>query len=155
MQNGGKVMQEEHYQIVERAPTIEEYFALRKGVGWMLFAEEMTAKGLANALFSVCVLHQGEVIGCGRVVGDGGLYFYVQDIIILPDFQGKGLGKRLMQAIMAFLEENAQPGAFIGLMAAKGSANFYTQFGFAARPFDQPGMFRRQGTPARGAPESR
>jgi hypothetical protein len=68
-------MQEEQYQIVERAPTIEEYFALRKGVDWMLFEEEMTAKGLANALFSVCILYQGKVIGCGRVVGDGGLYF--------------------------------------------------------------------------------
>lgn len=140
-------MQEEQYQIVERAPTIEEYFALRKGVDWMLFEEEMTAKGLGNALFSVCILYQGKVIGCGRVVGDGGLYFYVQDIIILPDFQGKGLGKRLMQAIMAFLEENARPGAFIGLMAAQGVENFYTQFGFAVRPPDQPGMFRRQGAP--------
>jgi ribosomal protein S18 acetylase RimI-like enzyme len=140
-------MQEEQYQVVERTPTIEEYFALRKGVGWMLFEEEMTAKGLANALFSVCILHQGKVIGCGRVVGDGGLYFYVQDIIVSPDFQGKGLGKRLMQAIMAYLEINARPGAFIGLMAAKGTNDFYDQFGFAVRPLDQPGMFRRQGTP--------
>jgi ribosomal protein S18 acetylase RimI-like enzyme len=140
-------MQEEQYQVVERTPTIEEYFALRKGVGWMLFEEEMTAKGLANALFSVCILHQGKVIGCGRVVGDGGLYFYVQDIIVSPDFQGKGLGKRLMQAIMAYLEINARPGAFIGLMAAKGTNDFYAQFGFAVRPLDQPGMFRRQGTP--------
>jgi GNAT superfamily N-acetyltransferase len=65
----------------------------------------------------------------------------------LPDFQGKGLGKRLMQAIMPFLEKNARPGAFIGLMAAQGVENFYTQFGFAVRPPDQPGMFRRQGAP--------
>ena len=148
-------MQEEEYQIVERTPTIEEYFALRKGVDWMLFDEEMTARGLANALFSVCVLHQGKVIGCGRVVGDGGLYFYVQDIIILPAFQGKGLGKRLMQAITAYLDKHAHPGAFIGLMAAKGVSPFYTQFGFAVRPLDQPGMFRRQGMPAPAESENR
>lgn len=147
-------MQEEKYQIVERAPTIEEYFALRKGVDWMLFDEEMTARGLANALFSVCILHQGKVIGCGRVVGDGSLYFYVQDVIILPAFQGQGLGKRLMQAIIAYLDKHAHPGAFIGLMAAKDVSPFYTQFGFAVRPPDQPGMFRRQGTPTPGEPEN-
>jgi len=148
-------MQEEKYQIVERAPTIEEYFALRKGVGWMLFDEEMTARGLANALFSVCILFQGEVIGCGRVVSDGGLYFYVQDLIILPAFQGKGLGKRLMQAIMAYLDRHTHPGAFIGLMASKDISPFYTQFGFAVRPPDQPGMFRRQGMPMPEEPENR
>ena len=148
-------MLEEKYQIVERAPTIEEYFALRKGVGWMLFDEEMTAQGLANALFSVCILHQGKVIGCGRVVGDGGLYFYVQDLIILPAFQGEGLGKRLMKAITAYLDRHAHPGAFIGLMAAKGVSSFYTQFGFAVRPSDQPGMFRRQGMPTPDGPENR
>lgn len=137
-------MQEEKYQVIERAPTVEEYLALREGVGWMLFDREMTAKGLAHALYSVCILHQGRVIGCGRVIGDGGLYFYLQDIIILPAFQGEGLGKRLMQAITAYLNKNAQPGAFIGLMAAAGVSDFYTQFGFKVRPSDQPGMFRRQ-----------
>ena len=147
-------MQEEKYQVVERAPTVEEYLALREGVGWMLFDREMTAQGLAHALFSVCILRQGRVIGCGRVVGDGGLYFYVQDIIILPTFQGEGLGKRLMQAIMVYLDKKAQPGAFIGLMAATGVSDFYTQFGFAVRPSDQPGMFRRQGMPAPGVQKS-
>jgi GNAT superfamily N-acetyltransferase len=72
----------------------------------------------------------------------GCLYFYLQDIIVLPAFQGKGLGKRLMNAILAYLEEHAHPGAFVGLMAAKDVSSFYTQFGFAVRPSERPGMFR-------------
>jgi GNAT superfamily N-acetyltransferase len=135
-------MKQEDFQVVERVPTVEEYLALREAVGWGRLDEQVTAIGLASALFTVCVLHEGNVIGCGRVIGDGGLYFYLQDIIVFPAFQGKGLGKRLMKAILAYLEECVLPGAFVGLMAAKGVSDFYTQFGFAVRPPERPGMFR-------------
>jgi GNAT superfamily N-acetyltransferase len=135
-------VQQDEFQIVERVPTVEEYLALREAVGWGRLGEEMAARGLAHALFTVCVLHDDEVVGCGRVIGDGGLYFYLQDIIVLPAFQAKGLGKRVMQSIMGYLEAHALPGAFVGLMAASGASSFYTQFGFAVRPVDRPGMFR-------------
>jgi GNAT superfamily N-acetyltransferase len=137
-------MQQEEYQVVERIPTVEDYLDLREAVGWGRLDEQMTARGLANALFTVCLLHNDKVIGCGRVIGDGGLYFYLQDIIVLPAFQGKGLGKRLMKAILVYLEEHARPEAFVGLMAAKDVSSFYTQFGFAVRPPERPGMFRLQ-----------
>jgi GNAT superfamily N-acetyltransferase len=135
------MQQQEEYQIVERIPTVEEYLALREAVGWERLNEQMTARALANALFSVCLLHNGKVIGCGRVIGDGGLHFYLQDIMVQPAYQGKGLGKRLMRAILAYLDEHALPGAFIGLMAANGKSSFYKQFGFAVRPPERPGMF--------------
>ncbi len=135
-------MQQDDFQVVERIPTVEEYLALREAIGWGRLDEQMTARGLAHSLFTVCLLHEGNVIGCGRVIGDGGLYFYLQDIIVLPAFQGKGLGKRLMKAIMPYVEEHAHPGAFVGLMAAKDVSDFYTQFGFAVRPPERPGMFR-------------
>ncbi len=135
-------MQEDEYQVVEGIPTVEDYLALREAVGWGRLDEQVTARGLTHDLFTVCLVHEGNVIGCGRVIGDGGLYFYLQDIIVLPAFQGKGLGKRLMKAIMVYLEEHAYPGAFVGLMAAKDVSNFYTQFGFIVRPPERPGMFR-------------
>jgi len=135
-------MQQDEYQFVERIPSVEEYLVLREAVGWERLDEQITARGLTNALFTVCVLYEGNVIGCGRVIGDGGMYFYLQDIIVLPAFQGKGLGKRLMKAIVAYLEEHAPPGAFVGLMAAQDVSNFYAQFGFIVRPPERPGMFR-------------
>ncbi len=135
-------MQHDDFQVLERIPKVEEYLALREAVGWGRLDEQMTARGLARALFTVCLVHEGNVIGCGRVIGDGGLYYYLQDIIVLPAFQGKGLGKRLMKAIMAYLEEHAHPDAFVGLMAAKDVSDFYTQFGFTVRPPERPGMFR-------------
>ena len=130
------------YVLVERAPTVEEYHKLREAVGFRSLDPEATEIGLRNSLFSVCVIFENKVIGCGRVVGDGGIYFYIQDMIVLPEFQGKGIGKRIMGAIMDYLKAHAHPNAFVGLMAAKGVSKFYERYGFTERPSDRPGMFR-------------
>ena len=97
-----------------------------------------------NSLFSVCVIHnyKNNVIGCGRLVGDGGIYFYIQDVIVLPEFQGKGIGKHIMASIMDYLKACAPPNAFVGLMAAKGVSKFYERYDFMERPADAPGMFK-------------
>ncbi len=133
----------EKFMLVERVPTLEEYQKLRKAVGWWDVDTRATRIGLHNSLFSVCVIFENEVVGCGRVIGDGGIYFYIQDIIVLPGFQGKGIGKCIMDAIMDYLEENAHSDAFVGLMAAKGVSGFYERYGFTERSSDSPGMFRR------------
>ena len=130
------------YILVERSPTVEEYHKLCEAVGWEHVDVEATETGLRNALFSVCVIYGDKVIGCGRVVGDGGIYFYVQDVIVLPEFQGKGLGRRIMDAVMSYLDSHADPNAFFGLMAAKGVSRFYEKYGFTERPPGRPGMFR-------------
>jgi GNAT superfamily N-acetyltransferase len=119
------------YVLIERPPTVAEYQRLREVVGWGNLDAEATEIGLRNALFSVCVVYQDDVIGCGRVVGDGGIYFYIQDVIVLPEFQGKGIGKRIMATIINYLEAHAHPNAFVGLMAAKGVSTFYEPYGFA------------------------
>ena len=130
------------YMIVERLPTVAEFHRLHEAVGWNNVDKKATEIGLRNSLFSVCVVHKGEVIGCGRVIGDGGIYFYIQDIIVLPEFQKKGIGKKIMTEVMKYLKKNGRPKAFIGLMAAKGVAKFYERYGFTRRPSNRPGMFK-------------
>lgn len=128
-------------EIVERAPTIEEYSELRKAVGWNTLGQEMMEKGLCNSLYSVCAIYKNKTIGCGRVVGDGAMYFYVQDIIVLPEFQKKGIGKSIMASIMQWLSRHVSDKSFVGLMATKGNSKFYEKWGFQERPPDRPGMF--------------
>jgi GNAT superfamily N-acetyltransferase len=132
----------DEYILVERLATLEEYLRLREAVGWICQDIKATKIGLHNSLFSVCMIYKDEVIAYGRVVGDGGIYFYIQDVIVLPKFQGKGIGKQIMNAIMNYLEKNHHPNAFIGLMAAKGVTGFYEKFDFKKRPDDSPGMWK-------------
>ena len=78
----------------------------------------------------------------GRVVGDGFLYFYVQDVIVASSHQGKGAGLMIMEEIMSYLDRAAplKSGAFVGLMAAEGLDVFYSKFGFEIFPKQIPVM---------------
>ena len=93
-------------------------------------------------MYEVVVIRGDEAVACGRVTGDGGLYFYLSDIIVLPGHRGRDLGPRVMAALMAFIERAARPGAFVALMAAKGVQHYYERWGFSVRPAERPGMWR-------------
>jgi GNAT superfamily N-acetyltransferase len=137
------------YHVEEGVPSVAEYGRLRQAVGWSELPFEAIEAGLVTSLYGVCAFHEGELVGCGRVVGDGGIYYYVQDIIVLPRHQRRGVGTRIMERILDYLGENAHSGAFVGLMAALGTEGFYTRFGFQRRPDDRPGMFLVWGNRAR------
>lgn len=130
------------FSIIEKIPTIGEYQKLRMAMGWPVVDERVVEIGLRAALYSVCLCRDGDIIGCGRVVGDGGIYFYIQDIIVLPEFQGQGWGNRIMEKVMDYIKSHAGENSFIGLMAAEGVIEFYHRYGFSQRPPDRPGMFR-------------
>ncbi|MCA1597529.1 MAG: GNAT family N-acetyltransferase [Chloroflexi bacterium] len=131
---------------MEQVPTLVDYRRLPEAVGWGNGDAEAQATALGHALFSVCLLMGDEVIGCGRVVGDAEQYDDVQDIIVLPSHQGQGLGRRIMDAIMAYLAVHTRPRAFVALMAAQGVAPFYERYGFVirlpGRPLSQIGSQR-------------
>jgi len=128
-------------RIEYRSPTVTEYTRLRELAGWWGTENNATEIALRHSLFSVVAVEKENVIGFGRIIGDGGLYFYIQDLIIHPDFQKRGFGKQLMNELMAYITINAKSGAFVGLMAAKGVGKYYEVFGFKARATDAPGMY--------------
>ncbi|MHA2268263.1 MAG: GNAT family N-acetyltransferase [Promethearchaeota archaeon] len=66
--------------------------------------EEAYRKGLQGSLYCVCAELNGEIIGMVRVIGDSGLYFYIQDVIVLPQYQKRGIGMLLMKKVMNFLD---------------------------------------------------
>ncbi len=137
-------MMSKEYTLLERAPTVQEYQLLRNSVGWSTVSDAAVAHSLHNSLYSVCIIHNDKTIAMGRVIGDAGIYYYIQDVVVLPKYQRKGLGTQIMNAIMNYLEQHADSTAFIGLMAAKGFWHFYQAYGFQKRPLDGPGMFKYQ-----------
>lgn len=64
----------------------------------------------------------------GRIVGDGRYNFEVVDIAVDPQYQGQGLGRQIMENIMAFLNRNAPEGSYISLVADV--PELYEKFGF-------------------------
>jgi GNAT superfamily N-acetyltransferase len=70
----------------------------------------------------------------GRIVGDGAIYFYVQDVIVRPAHQGRGIGRCIVNCLMDWIHDNAPPRAFVGLFAAEGRDGFYAHYGFMRHP---------------------
>jgi len=111
-------------------PASAEYLALRVAAGLSAMSEEGAATGLPASWCSVCVRVGGELVGMGRVVGDGGLFLFVVDIAVAPAWQGRGLGRRIMEALMARIHEGAQPRTMVGLIADGTAFRLYERFGF-------------------------
>ncbi|MBF9233299.1 GNAT family N-acetyltransferase [Microvirga alba] len=133
------------FTLVERAPTVDEFLFLREQTGLGRRSRMAAEKGVGGGLYAVIIEHEGRAIGMGRIVGDGGTTFQVTDIGVLPDYRGKGLGLRIMSALMHWLEENVPETGFVSLIADTGSAPFYERFGFKVRPIERPGMtWKRQ-----------
>jgi ribosomal protein S18 acetylase RimI-like enzyme len=118
------------YTIRLAIPAIATYQLLRVAAGLSAKSTEAAAKGLPNSLFAVQVLLGDEVVGMGRIIGDGGCFFQVVDIAVLPAHQGKGLGKRIMREIMQFIETDVPPSAYVSLIADGQAQDLYAQFGF-------------------------
>ena len=75
------------------------------------------------------------------MVSDGGYIAIIVDVIVLPDFQGKGIGKTMMEKAMDYIKRNINEGnfVFVNVMAAKDKESFYSQFGFETRPNEKVG----------------
>lgn len=111
-------------------PGNDEYRALRTAAGLSPMSAEGAATGLPASWSSVCVRHAGELVGMGRVVGDGGLFLFVVDIAVAPAWQGRGLGRRIMQALMDDIHARAPSRTMVGLIADGTAHELYAKFGF-------------------------
>ena len=113
----------------------EEFNGLRASVGWEVHEVEDVKVALGNSHFIVVARDEGgRAIGMGRIIGDLGINYYIQDLIVLPDYQGSGLGRRIMAELMRYLSECRPENSFVGLMAATGKEGFYKRYGFIERP---------------------
>ena len=101
---------------------------------------DVAPASLARSLFAVVVLADRQAAGMGRIVGDGAIYYHIQDIAVIPEHQGRGLGARIMDALMAHIRRTAPDQAFVGLFASEGNTTFYERYGFATQPAPT-GMF--------------
>ncbi|MCD4506664.1 GNAT family N-acetyltransferase [Chromobacterium piscinae] len=118
------------YVLIETAPDVDTYRRLRAESGLSPKTEEAARRGLAGTLFAVQLRHGGETVGMGRVIGDGGGFYQVVDIAVLPAHQGRGLGKRIMAAIRGYIDRELPLSAYVSLIADGDAKHLYAQFGF-------------------------
>ena len=128
--------------IKERNPTKEEFISLNHSVGWTNSLNVSTLdKQLSAPVFSVVAIDTitNETIGCALVIGDDSSFYYIKDVMVKKEWQGKRVGTALMKAISDWLGNKGIKKSLVGLYTGENLEPFYAQFGFA-KGF---GMIRR------------
>lgn len=119
-----------NYDVREETPSVDDYIRIRLDAGLSRKSVEAATIGLANGLFSVIAYHGIEPIGLGRVIGDGGCFFQIVDIAVVPAHQKKGVGDLIMRSLMTYLDTHGLPTAYVSLIADHGTPEFYRRYGF-------------------------
>lgn len=142
----------EQYVILEGVPSPQVYHDLRKLAGMTPPPLEAVPKSLANSYVGLVAYErkhmlndttpgpEQEAVGMGRLVGDGSLFLIMVDIAVHPEHQRKGIGKRIVQRLVDYVDEHA-PWAYVSLVADVPAQKLYPQYGFKdVKP--SVGMFR-------------
>ncbi len=116
-------------RIEKRLPTVDEYLALREAVGWRVPTAGEALSALQNSAFGVVATSGGGAIGAGRVVGDGTFYAFAVDLIVVPEHQGRGVGRRLLLALEEGVRDRSATGV-LQLVADRDVAPFYERCGY-------------------------
>lgn len=133
---------ENNFTIIHEPATPDEYIELRIEGGISGKSHKAAAVGLKNSLFAVSIYDNRSLIGMGRVIGDGGAFFQIVDIVVKPSYQGRGLGKVVMKELVNYLSENTYPGSYVSLIADDPANKLYEQFGFKYTYPNSHGMYR-------------
>ena len=111
---------------------LEDVLHLYQAVGWTNYTHqsEMLEQALSHSLAIYVALDGDAVVGLIRLVGDGFLSVFVQDLIVLPSYQRQGIGRSLMKEALEDYKDAYQ----VQLVTEQTEKNvgFYRSLGFEA-----------------------
>ena len=96
-----------------------------KKVGMAYYEPEVHKRAFEASLTTVFIYEKSKLIGFGRAISDGEYQGAIYDVAVLPEAQGKGIGKVIMQTIMDRLTS-----CNLILYATPGMEGFYKKLGF-------------------------
>lgn len=123
--------------------SVEEFLEVIESVGFKTYSKEQVEKALTNTMYMVKATIDDEVVGIGRVVGDYSIVCCLSDICVKPDFQGRGIGLKIVSELKRMIEDGVKKGEKmqIELTPTAGNEEFYKKAGFKYKPDVITGMY--------------
>lgn len=114
--------------------TAEEFITLWETVWGPGPGLEQTRLAMAHTLFRISVWDGDKIVAMARMLGDMGLDYYIKDVVVRPEYQRRGIGRKMIQELLKFVGDYGVGGTniFIELTAAPEKAPFYEKLGFDA-----------------------
>lgn len=110
---------------------MDEILELYDSVGWTAYTSDpaMLEAGLLHSLQILMAYEGSDLVGLIRVVGDGQTIVYIQDILVKPEYQRRGIGTALMRRILQQFSHVRQ--IFLTTDDTQKTKAFYRSLGFA------------------------
>ena len=133
------------YTLVPEAPPAEAAVLLRARSGLAPKTLTQSQLAMAGSWTAAHVIHDasGVIVGQGRVIGDGGWYFHIADMAVLPDHQRQGIGDAVLTHLVERIRAAAPPDAYITLLADPPGRRLYARHGFVETAPHSLGMVLR------------
>jgi len=115
------------------------------------YPPETLQRAFENSYAVVFALEDSRVIGSGRALSDGAYQAALYDCAVLPDYQGRGIGRMIIDAILKRIAD-----CNIILYASPGKEAFHERFSFKRMRtgmalFLNPEQMRQQGFISQGS----
>ena len=119
---------------MEGPPAVADYLLLRDRAGLTPRREDQASAALRGSWAVVHVIREADAraVGMGRIVGDGGWYFHIVDMAVLPEHQRRGLGDAILTDLVGRVSRESPPGVYVSLIADPPGRRLYDRHGFAA-----------------------
>lgn len=133
---------EKKYTIIKDISS-NDFCRIRKALGWKEINYNQVEKALNNTMYKVSVEVNNEVIAIGRLVGDYSCKGVLSDIIVLPEYQGRGIGKVIVTTLLEMVKEGLEFGEKFQIEATPtaGNREFYIKCGMKYKPENQDGVY--------------
>ncbi|OPH55374.1 GNAT family N-acetyltransferase [Vibrio campbellii] len=125
----------------EHVPSPQEYCEMRVKAGLSPKSLKAAEIGLPNSLYGVSIRDDEVLIAMGRVVGDGACNFEIVDVAVDPSYQGKGLGRKVMEYIDGYLSSATLEGSYVSMIADE--PVFYEKLGYRLVAPKSQGMTKK------------
>lgn len=130
------------YTILKDIST-EDFCKIRKALGWKEINYKQVKKALDNTMYKVSIFLDSEVIAIGRLVGDYSCKGVLSDIMVIPEYQGLGIGKAVVTTLLEMVKEGLEIGDKFQIEATPtvGNRDFYIKCGMKYKPENQDGVY--------------
>ncbi len=122
-------------KVMENVKSVKEFNDLYDAVEWGAYDSDISKKALDHTYYSVSVYDDNQIVGYGRLIGDGICFMYIHDVMVRPEYQNKKIGTMIMNKLIEQIEiikkENPDMRTYLG--AAKGKEEYYERYGFIKR----------------------
>ena len=114
--------------------TAEEFISLWESVWDGAPSLEQTQLAMQNTIFRVSIYDGDKAVAMARMIGDMGMCYYIKDVVVRPEYQGKGLGKKLISELLKFINDNGKKDTqtFVEQATVPYKMTLYEKLGFSA-----------------------